>query len=41
MKKVTWGGVKLGEERIYTLAYADNMILLTDNEEEMRRMIEW
>lgn len=40
MKKVTWGRVKLGEERIYTLAYADNMILLADNEEQMRSMIE-
>lgn len=38
MGRVKWG-VKLGEERIYTLAYAD-MVLLAENEEEMRSMIE-
>lgn len=38
MGRVKWG-VKLGEGRIYTLAYAD-MMLLAENEEEMRSMIE-
>ena len=40
MGKVKWGGVRLGGERIYTLAYADDLVLLAENEEEMRSMIE-
>lgn len=40
MGRVKWGGVKLGEGRVYTLAYADDMVLLAGNEEEMRSMME-
>lgn len=32
-------GIK-GEDRVYTLAYADNMVLLAENEKEMRSMTE-
>lgn len=40
MRKIKWGGVKLGEDRVYTLAYSDDMVLLAENKEEMRSMIE-
>lgn len=39
MRKVR-GEVKSGENRTYTLTYADDMVLLAGNEEEMRSMIE-
>jgi len=32
MGKVSWGGVKLGEERVYSLLYADDMVLVAENE---------
>ncbi|KAL6418193.1 hypothetical protein ACFW04_012282 [Cataglyphis niger] len=37
-----WGEVRgrLGEERIYTLAYADDVVLITEKEDGMRSMIE-
>jgi len=40
MGKVRWGGVQLGGGRIYSLAYADNIVLLAEEEREMRSMIE-
>jgi len=40
MKKVKWGGVKIEEEKIYSLAYADDIVILSEKEEEMRSMIE-
>lgn len=30
----------MGKRRVYTLSYADDMILLAENEEEMRSMME-
>lgn len=39
MSKVKWGGTKIGGKRIYTLAYADDLVLLTENEEEMKSSI--
>lgn len=37
MGKVKWGGLKLGEKRIYTqAAYADDIVLLAEEEDEMR-----
>jgi len=32
--------VKLGKRRIYSLAYTDNIVLITENEREMRSMVE-
>lgn len=40
MGRVKWRGVKLGKGRVYTLSYADDMVLLAENEEEMRSMME-
>lgn len=40
MRKIKWGGVKLGEDRVNTLAYSDDMVLLAENKETMRSMIE-
>jgi len=40
MGKVRWGGVKLDGKRVYTLAYADDMVLLAEGEEEMKSMME-
>lgn len=33
------GGVKVNGERVYTLAYADDIILMSENEDGMRSMI--
>lgn len=39
--KVKWGGVGLEERKIFTLEYTDGyMVLLAENKEEMRSMIE-
>ncbi|XP_067208444.1 golgin subfamily A member 6-like protein 25 [Linepithema humile] len=40
MGKVKRGGVKLRGNRIYSLAYADDMVLVAEEEEEMRGMME-
>jgi len=40
MRTVKWRGVRLGEKRIYSLAYADDMVLVAEKEEEMRSMME-
>lgn len=39
MGKVKWGGVKVNKDKIYTLAYADDIVLLAEDEEGMRSMI--
>jgi len=39
MGRVKWGGIKLGERRIYTLAYADDIVLLSEDEGGLRSMI--
>lgn len=36
MGKVKQGGVKIGDRRIYTLAYADDIVLLAEEKEGMR-----
>ncbi|XP_067217103.1 LINE-1 retrotransposable element ORF2 protein [Linepithema humile] len=40
MGKVKWGGVKLRGRKIYSLAYADDMVLIAEEEEEMKGMME-
>lgn len=37
--KVKWGGVKIGESRIHSLLYADDMVLLAEDEGSMRSVI--
>lgn len=37
MRKVKWGGVRIGEERVYTLAYADDLVLITEEESHDRK----
>lgn len=34
-----WGGIRLGEENIYTLAYADDVVLMAEEEQDMRAML--
>lgn len=40
MGKVKWAGVRLEEDRMYSLIYADDVVLLAENEGNMRSMIE-
>ena len=37
--KGRWGGVRLGERKIYSLSYADDMVLMAEDEEGMKAMI--
>lgn len=39
MARESWGGIKLGEKKIYSLAYADDMVLVAEEEEEMKAML--
>jgi len=39
MGKIKWGGIRVGEERVYSLTYADDMVLLAEEEGEMRSML--
>lgn len=36
LEKGGWGGVKLGGRKIYTLAYADDIAVIAEDEEEMK-----
>lgn len=40
MGKVKWRGVKVGGRRVYTLAYADDVVLLAEDEDQLRSMLE-
>jgi len=40
MGKVRWGGVRLGERKLYSLAYADDIVLVAEDEGGMRSMLE-
>ncbi|XP_071653873.1 uncharacterized protein [Temnothorax longispinosus] len=40
MGRVKWGGVMLGGKRVYTLAYADDVVLMAEDEDQMRSMLE-
>lgn len=37
--EVKWGGIKIEEDKIHSLLYADDMVLLAENEGSMRSMI--
>lgn len=39
LRRMKWKKVKLGEEKVYSLAYADNMVLLEEEKNEMRSII--
>lgn len=39
MAKVRWGGVRLVEERVYSLAYANDIVLLAEEEGSMRSLL--
>lgn len=39
LRRMKWKKVKLGEEKVYSLAYADNMVLLEEEKNEMRSVI--
>ncbi|KMQ88327.1 hypothetical protein RF55_12211 [Lasius niger] len=34
-----WGGVKLGEKKIFSMAYADDIVLLAEKDDEMSAML--
>lgn len=38
--RVKWGGVRLRDGRVYTLAYADDMVLIVEKKDEMRSMLD-
>ncbi|XP_077259841.1 uncharacterized protein LOC143896126 [Temnothorax americanus] len=40
MDRVKWGGIMLGGKRVYTLAYADDIVLIAEDEDQMRSLIE-
>ncbi|KAL6427150.1 hypothetical protein ACFW04_008652 [Cataglyphis niger] len=40
MSRGGWGGVKLGGMKIYTLAYVDDVVLIAEEEDGMRSIIE-
>lgn len=40
MKKVKWEGVRLGERKIYLLAYVDDIVLIAEAKDQLRSMME-
>lgn len=38
-RKGGWGGVRLKGKKVYTLVYADDVVLLAEEEEDMRAMM--
>ena len=40
MGRVKWGGVKVGGVKVCTLAYADDLVLIAEDEDQMRSMLE-
>lgn len=39
MRKEGWGGVRLKGEKVYSLAYADDVVLLAEEKGDMRAMM--
>lgn len=40
MGRITWGGIRLEEGRVFSLAYADDLVVMAEEENEMKSMIE-
>lgn len=40
MGRIKWGGVRIGEGRVYTFTYADDLVLIAEDEDQLRSMIE-
>lgn len=40
VRKVKWGGASMEGKRIYSLSYAENMVIITDKGENMKSMID-
>ncbi|XP_011881271.1 PREDICTED: uncharacterized protein LOC105569421 [Vollenhovia emeryi] len=40
MGNVKWGGIRLGEEKIYSITYADDVVVIAEDEGCMKSMIE-
>jgi len=40
MGRIKWGRIKIGKERVHSLVYTDDMVLLAEEEGEMRSMLE-
>lgn len=39
LEKVQGGGINLGKERIRTISYADDMAIIAEDEESLKRML--
>jgi len=39
IKRGRWGGFRLGEGKTYTLTYADDIVLMPEEEQSMRSII--
>lgn len=40
MGQIKWGGIRLGDGRVYTLAYANDMVLIAEKENETRSVMD-
>lgn len=39
LERKSWGGIKVGEKKIFSLAYADDITIIAENMEAMKGMI--
>lgn len=39
ISKVRWGVIILGGRRVFTLAYADNLVMMAKEEEDLKSMV--
>lgn len=39
MAKGGWGGIMIGGEKIYTLSYTDDIVMMAEKEKELRPML--
>lgn len=38
MGKIRWGSIRLGGRSVFTLAYEDDLVIMAEEEEEMKSM---